>query len=382
MQIFKIFFKVARRSVLWVVLMYMGIFAVTAVMTASMNSQSAQSSVELTTLPASVINLDNSELSDNLEEFFLANVKEYKVENDDKAITDAIFFGRSAYVLIIPEGFGNSFGTDSPINLISRQKEDSSAASLLTNLVDNYLSTAKLYLDGTGKIDYALLEKDMEVSTTVEMYSKDESKDFGIVYYFNYLSYPMLAILILCTSFVVTSFRERNLKMRTSCAPVSPSATTSQLLLGMSVFTLAIYMILTVIVPFIFFPENMGFSATHLLWYLNTFIFTLTGLSMGFLFSMLASKAAISALGNIVPLGCSFLGGVFVPQYVLSDTVRTISIFNPSFWFVEANDTIASLKVFNWETLSPVFLDMGRVLAFAAIFTSLTFLVAKKKQTN
>lgn len=82
----------------------------------------------------------------------------------------------------------------------------------------------------------------------------------------------------------------------------------------------------------------------------------------------------------MISLGLCFLSGVFVPQLFLGDSVLKVVQFNPVFWFVKANETIGNLSVINQETLGPVFIDMGIVLAFAVAVFAIAMVVSRAQR--
>ncbi|MGL5380126.1 ABC transporter permease, partial [Clostridium sp.] len=104
---------------------------------------------------------------------------------------------------------------------------------------------------------------------------------------------------------------------------------------------------------------------------------------IGFLISnLVSSRNAMSAAANVVSLGCCFLSGVFVPQELLGDTVLKIASFNPTFWYVKANNSISTLVNFNKETLTPIISSMLIMLGFAIAILSITLVIIKKKSVN
>ena len=90
----------------------------------------------------------------------------------------------------------------------------------------------------------------------------------------------------------------------------------------------------------------------------------------------------MSAAANVISLGCCFISGVFVPQEYLGDTVLSIAKFNPTYWYVKANDEISVLVNYNKENLMPIFISMLIVFGFAIAIYALTLVIIKQKRLS
>ena len=122
-------------------------------------------------------------------------------------------------------------------------------------------------------------------------------------------------------------------------------------------------------------------SQGGLLYALNSLVFVIIALSIGFLLGNICDSKIISPISTVISLGCAFLGGSFVPQEVLGENVLKIARIIPSYWFVKANDTIAETGVFTSGALKEIFGYMGIQLCFAAAFLAVALVVIKRKRT-
>ena len=95
---------------------------------------------------------------------------------------------------------------------------------------------------------------------------------------------------------------------------------------------------------------------------------------------MVKNKDSISGIVNVIGLGSSFLCGAFIPLEWLPDSVKTIAHIFPTYYFVEGNETIAKLEEINFETLKPIIINAGIVIAFTVVFIILTNIVTKKRR--
>ena len=112
----------------------------------------------------------------------------------------------------------------------------------------------------------------------------------------------------------------------------------SYYVLGNIVFTMGVFII------FLLYSFCIGFDAMNslngLLYAINLFFMTIVALSFSFFVGNFASKKSIQPICNTFSLLFCFLGGSFVPQNILSETVKKTSIINPVFWYVKANNQI------------------------------------------
>ena len=90
----------------------------------------------------------------------------------------------------------------------------------------------------------------------------------------------------------------------------------------------------------------------------------------------------MSAASNVVSLGCCFISGVFVPQQYLGKTVLSIASFNPTYWYVKANNEISALVNFSKENLMPIFMSMAIILCFAIAIFAITLVIIKQKRLS
>lgn len=381
MQVFKQYFKIVRKSAFWSLAMYAFIFILMSILFSS-SENSSPSAFETTKCSVAIINEDHSTLAENLEGYIKANSKVIHIENTEESIRDSLFFRESEIVITIPKGFGAAFTSENPIELQTKSIPDSTSSVFVKNMVNSYLTTANLYLQGLeisdmDKID-ELVQQDLAIETSVNITTKINSVErTGLSFYFNYLAYPMLCMLLLGVSTVSNIFNSKDLKMRNLCSPISLSKFNLQLFLGHVTLTLSIWMIF-IIIASIMFPGEMltlrGWLLTA-----NSFIFTLTALSLSFFIGNISTKTSVYAISNCVALGSCFLGGAFVPQEMLSDFVIKLSVINPVYWYIKINDKLSTLSIFNLETIKPVVFESLILLAFTLAFISIALLTVKQK---
>lgn len=125
------------------------------------------------------------------------------------------------------------------------------------------------------------------------------------------------------------------------------------------------------------------FSTSGLIYIINSFIFSLSVLSLAFVIGNISiNKNAINGIVNVLALGSSFLCGAFVPSEYLPDFVLKIAHIFPSYYFINTNDKIRLIETFNFETLKPIFLNFGILIMFSIIFIVMTNIITNNRRSN
>ena len=224
MKVFNLCAKVTKRHLVSLGV-YLGIFAVLAVMLTAFNNTSQSLSFEAVRPSAAIVNRDGeSALVRGLEDFLAGYADMVKLEDDREALQDARFFDAVDYILIIPQGFAKDFPR---AEALWRNTRFTSAEGRYADLlVNRYLSAARAYRQAAPELsEEELLEAvkaDASVQAEVEKKSFLESQpiDESFQVYFRTLPYIMMAVLILAVTTVMMVFNKPDLRMRNLCAPV------------------------------------------------------------------------------------------------------------------------------------------------------------------
>ena len=174
------------------------------------------------------------------------------------------------------------------------------------------------------------------------------------------------------------SFNNTDIKKRVNCSPLSNTAINIQFSLANLTYAFVVWGLM---VAFCLLVDSNNINSSTFYYVLNSFIFTICGTGLAFLIgSLVKGTQAVTALTNVVVLGSCFISGVFVPTELLGSVTLRIGSFTPSYWYVNANNQIARLTQFNFDTLKPVFSDMAVVMLFAAAFFSLAMVIRKERR--
>lgn len=385
MRVYKACFQVIRKR-LPGLLIYLFVFLFLALLLANLNRGSGAMSFTATKSNVVLFNNDkDSAISDGLKDYLSKNAVLVTIQNNKRAMQDALFFYQADSILQIPSGFSKDLTSGSA--KISRSSRPDSVSSMYTDyLVNRYLNLANLYAKSLPNLSEEQIAT--RVNATLQKQSTVNMRSFGqknststSAYYFNYLVYCMIAVLTLSTSSVLFTFQKLDLRRRNLCAPLPAISANLQQMLAVATFGLVVWALLSGLG--IAMNAHALNATTGILYVGNALVIMLVGLGIGFLVSNLVKNdQAASAAANVASLGMSFLCGVFVPQNMLSSSVLNIAHFLPAYWYVRAVNSIDKLSVYTISSITPIVQDMLIQLAFAVALCAISLLLYRQKQLS
>ncbi|HEX3026730.1 MAG TPA: ABC transporter permease [Clostridia bacterium] len=387
MQVFKVYFKILKSN-LPVMMIYVGIFIALAIGLSSFGGSNSALNFTPTKTNIAFINNDHpSPLTNSLKSYLSRNANIVPLTDDTQDLQDALFYNRVDYIVRIPKGFTQNFlSGKNDIRLEKTSIPNSVSSVNMDFLVNRYLNTASLFeksLPGVSQTQLATdISGNLKTAADVHLTSfGSPAEKSGFIYYFTYFAYVIAAVLILGVSSIMTVFNESDLKSRNLCSPVKAVHINMQLLLGNLTFsfvTWALFMGLSVLI----YRESLP-NRHFILLCLNSLVLMLAWLSISFLVgNLIRSRSAQSAAANVLALGSSFIGGVFVPQALLGKTVQTIASFTPTYWYIKALNDINSLVVGSAANLMPIFYCMLIQLGFAVAIVAVSLVIGKQRKTS
>jgi ABC-2 type transport system permease protein len=179
------------------------------------------------------------------------------------------------------------------------------------------------------------LDKTVDVTIPTEASTNTDVDYTGE--FFKYLPYVFICMLLTSLGLILGIFREKNLNTRIQCSSMSITKRNLYLTLASISFSLLIWLVFVVISAFVF--NDSLFTIHGVLYLVNSLTGILFALSLTYFLSFIStSETVLNMFANIFGLGLSFLGGVFVPLDFLSDGVKNVSRFLPTYWYVLNND--------------------------------------------
>ena len=385
MQVFKAYFKVIRKNML-AMSIYIFVFVILAFLLTLFFNQPSATSFSPVKIRIAVVQQDpGSAFSQNLEAWLRNQAVVVDLEQTQDSLQDALFYRDVEYILTIPSGFGASMMDRRYEATLNRTVVPDSYTSIQMDLqIDQYLNLAALYLDSlpglTADDLAAKIDRDMAAEAAVIMKTSSDSQNVNkMTFFFIYLTYSIMAVMILGVTSIMLVFNKSDLRRRNLSSPVNPLHFNLQLVLGNLIFALAIWLLMSLLSLLLGSQPVNG--KQFLVLSLNALIFTMTALSFSFLVSQfIGSRAAQQSIANVFSLGACFISGVFVPQDMLGKTVHTIASFTPTYWYVRAVNEIGSLTSFSLQTLQTAGTYMLIEIGFALALLAVSLAVIKQKR--
>jgi ABC-2 type transport system permease protein len=385
MQVFKVYFKIIKAN-LAQMSMYLMVFLVLSIAFALSASPKSKENFSEAKTNVAFINLgEATPLTEGFKNYLSKYVNYIPIENKEENLQDALFYREVDYIVTLPKDFTKGFLQGKPMEIEKTVVPNSTTRMYVDMAINKYFNAARVYINNVPGITEEDLVK--EVAKVGASDTQVQLKNFGTkkqdntytVTYFNYLAYSLFALLILGVSSILMVFNDKNLRRRNLCSPLRNKNFNLQLIMGNIVFALVCYSALTGF-GFVLNRENM-LSYNGLLFCINALAFTIAALSISYLVGLLIkNRTTQSSIANMLSLGFSFLSGVFVPQELLDNKVLTLASFNPTYWYVKANNTIGTLSNFSLENLSLIFTYMLIELGFALAIFSVALVISKQKR--
>ncbi|MFQ9923006.1 MAG: ABC transporter permease [Beduini sp.] len=386
MTVYKLYLKLIRRnfkSILLYLFIFVGIFFMFVIINSNNKTTNSFKEVKPT---IAYIDEEQSNLSMNLKDYLATITKISDIDSAESG-KDALFFGDIAACITIPDGFSEHFNNQQVTNIQIEQREDESNAMLVQQYVNSYLQSVSTYQKNTtlslDEIHAKILDDQSNKTEVAFAIADPETANDDVILrqlFFNYLSFICLSVTILMVGVVMHSMNNSEIRKRNLAAPIKSLSMNIQMVLGNLTFSIGLWVLFMIIICA--FSNNM-FSLIGFTYMLNSLVFFLVALSIAFLAANLIVNTAhptelLSAITNILGLGMTFLGGAFVPQKLISDSVLAISRFTPTYWYVLANDKLVDLS----QPTLEIFQYIGIQSLFAVACFILSMVVYKNKRVQ
>lgn len=328
-----------------------------------------------------IINNDTSSvIVDNFTNYVKENADLVEMKNDESVIDDALFYEQVDAVLFIYDGYTEDYLNNNEKQLDIKYGM-SANASYAKMVIEKYLKIASIANDDITNTTSIIntITYSLSKTATVELDNTIDTDSLDIAsFYFNFANYSMLAVCIYIIATIMNTFNKDNVRKRNIVSSKKLSSITRELYLGNMVFAISVW--LFVVITSFFIVGKIMFTTNGLFLILNSFIFMISALGIGFLIgTVLKGKNAINGIMNVIALGSSFLCGCFVPVEFMPSSVVNFSKILPSYWYVQNNNFIKTVEVFDYSSVSTILINMAVVLGFALIFFIVTNVIIKLK---
>lgn len=381
MQVFKAFFITLKKQ-LFSILIYFIIFLILALLLSGNGKQQTEAVYNDSKVKVAVLDRDQTVLSKSLYDYLDKTQEIVSIKDNKNSITDELFYRNVEYVLIIKKGFGEKIKSENYENAVENVKvPDSITGKLLDNKINQYLSALSTYIAG-GFSDReaavkALDTADITAEVTlfkVEGKVNEKSRAF---YFYTYIPYVLICMLISGLGSILLTFRKKDLNWRIKCSALSETRRNTALISAGLLFSFACWAIFIILSFFLYKEDMAGIKGG--LYIANSLVFLLIAMSLTYMISFLVkTPSALNMASNIIGLGLSFLGGIFVPLEFMSSSVLKFSKFLPTYWYVITNQTINTFN-YSKEQYQIIYKNLSIEIVFAVIIFGAAIALARSK---
>ncbi len=386
MQLFKAFCKIGKRRITTIGI-YFVIYAVITIILSVTAKDNLNVNFQSKELSVCVIDEDNSKASKALTSYLGSIHHLVDLENDPEVLQEHLYYRDINYVLTISKGFEEKLLAGEKEGFVTNVKVPGSSAGYFADQqVTEYIQALQLYLTGGFSIDEAIEKVSASFANAGEVeavvFEKETAEGRKEVFYFyQYLPYIFILLLFAGLAPIIMIFQEKDMQNRINCSAQKLLSRNLELALGCGAYSIGMWFLFMILGTLVY--RGSMFTGNALYAMLNSFVFLLISIAMTLFLSCFDLGVNVMNVVNIVAnlfgLGMSFLGGVFVPQNMLSDKVLAFSRFLPTYWYVRANNMLAGFSSESFD-MHLYWNAIGIQLLFALTAFALTLVASKLKR--
>ena len=380
MQVYKCFFRILGKQKGQIIL-YLSIFLTVSMLVSIQGSDSKEIKFEASSYNFAVFYRDRSEVSEGLAKYLSRDNERKEIEDERETVQDELYNRNIVCAVRIPEGFAEAVQEGGEVNMPEIVSVPGTVyGEVFEQKVNGYIRILCSYLAGGFSEGEAVEKTGSALAEQVEVKLADSRNDgtrSKMYYYFQTLPYIYIAICIVAIGPILIIFNKKDVRDRIHSSSYPMNRINLELYAGMVVTAfslLAIHLVMVILC------RVDVFSLKGLLFVINESCFLIVSLGITFLIGQIAkSYTVLSMISNIVGLGLSFLGGVFVPLELMGDGMVKVAHFLPSYWYIRACGWIDTFL--SGDSFVPLAGFMGMQLLFGAAFISAGLAWAKRKKS-
>ena len=385
MTVFKGYISIIKKCLPMIFLYFIITTSISLGIGSAMKSTPLQS-FEATRLNIGIVDEDGGVLASGLSEYIGQAHHVEMLTSDESAIRESLFYHNIDYVVYIPENFEK-------VSLQDRQQlkvtsvPNAYSAFYIEQRIDDFLNGVAVYVAA----DYSLTEGmqlilaagNEKVDVQILDINGNAGKRADYTYLLEYLPYLFITAICSSLSVVIGVFNNKEIRRKMLSSPVSLKRQNIEqlsafLILGIG-FLMAALIVLTAV-------YGLGFwQSVNLEYFLgNIACFLIVSLALAFGVGLLVKPGETTTkVATIISLLMCFLGGVFVPIYLLSENVKKVSVFLPTYWYETNLQILMERNNLNAEFKTAIFKGYGIQMAFALACIGIVLAIVKyRSQEN
>lgn len=362
MSICKAAFRIVARHPIYVgiylvILSFAGVFIVQSMISSASSGEGPFQSYEAT---VAVIDRDGSDVSRALADHLGGSCEIVVVADDRIAMQDALATGYVDCLFVVPEGFGEGLLDAARVGGMPGSAEDAGTGALRIEASYGFASAAGALANEDAQAYLSLVAQAAALDASADSSECIERADAASAEHANveevdpataaseasnwfaqYLlwgTYTLTASISVCVGLLMRAFNRPDVRRRMIGSPLSTMRLGLQLALA-SVAVAAAGWAACFGIGLAFFgwalagvsPIGVGLTL------LASLSFSLVPCALGVLLGQMgAGEEVFNAVGNIVGMTMSFLGGAWISLDLLAPEVQAVSLLSPSRWYAEA----------------------------------------------
>ena len=385
MRVFKTYFLILNRYK-GTVFLYFAVFLSLALIMAKVNGADTKKAFEQERLDVAIVNEDRGSFSEAVEEYFGSCNNITTMEYDEEKITNALYWKRLDYVLVIPDGFSKELENGKWMDLSCMKVPGYFDSVYFESELQMYLQKLQMLVRNGYTMEEAQKElikvQKQETKVTLASFVNEKQGDIN-THFFLYVPYLFIAVGVAGIGLVLLRLNGREVKERTECGAMPMRNRIGGMVAAITLFGILMYVLVLVID--VILSKGSILHDMRLPWFLlNIFAMLLFGISLGFFAGMVAKNVdAMNAIVNVVSLVLCFLGGIFVPREWFAGSIGKIAKLVPTYWYVVNNEEIGQMTKVTSSFVKNMLIQSGIVAAYAVVFFAVTLVIisARRKRT-
>ncbi len=378
MNTIKLFWKIIKKNRAGIII-YSGIMIAMMLVMTGQNADEQEKEYTKVNIPFAVIDRDDSELSEAIIDYLKVDNKLCEIEDDIKVIRNELFYRNVYYVLVIPQKYEEKILAGKDVKLENYKVKDSAFGYYMDMTVQDYIGTFEIYKNAGYDKDecFKKTSDTLEKKVEVKMLGKEKSGGVRVSHIFYHLmAYIMVALVMQAVGPVLIVVNQKEIVKRINSSSTKFIKRNIEYTCASVGVCLIIWLILNVTANVMFMDELNG--TERVCYGLNSLCLALVAFSIAYLCgNMIKKSSVIGAATNVVSLGMSFLGGIFVPLNLFGKGMRQFAKIFPVYWYTKANDMIAGKTVISGTDVLNIVKYMGVELLYAFVLLIITLLLVK-----
>ncbi|MBR0119430.1 MAG: ABC transporter permease, partial [Eubacterium sp.] len=248
MQVFKLFFKIAKSKLpsglIYIIVFFAVCFPLVKVATKEFN-------FEDTSIDITIYDEDNTAESKSLIDSIAKNNTIKEINKDSQVILDAMYYEQVDYCLTIKKGYAEKLAKTDVADMKDSLFEtyhlhDSYATAMMQQYLDEYVRMTRSFIKSGNDVSEAIKKTEEKIGIQADISFaefdsgdvKDENYGEGIASIFRYLPYLLISVLLNVLSPVLLVLKKKDQRYRMNCSSLPSSKYIIQIFAGSALIVL------------------------------------------------------------------------------------------------------------------------------------------------